>query len=378
MKYFVLGAFSSAFLLYGIAMIYGATGSTNFINIRNFFATPPRTAPPLATCPSTTACCCSAWCWCWSAWASRWRPSRSTRGAPTSTTARPPRRWPSWPALVKAGAFAAFIRVFVLTFPNYVSDWRPILWVLAALSLLGGAVLGIVQTNIKRALAYSSINHVGFILLAVSAANGPGTSGRAVLRGRLHLHGGRRLRRGGHGGRQGRRAHHASRTTAAWPGPTRCWPARSPCSCCPWPASRSPPASSPSSWPSTRCSTTTPTGWPSWPCCRAPSPPSCTCASWSSCTWAAEDEEPAVRRVRVALGTKVAIWLCLLVTIGVGIFPELFDGPADHGVPLPGGTPGCPPPRRWASRPCPTRRAPAPSPDRGRRPRPWRARWAIS
>ncbi len=80
---------------------------------------------------------------------------------------------------VKAAAFAAFVRVFVLTFPNYVNDWRPILWVLATLSLLLGAVLAIVQTNVKRMLAYSSINHAGFILMAVGAASSTGNS--AVL-----------------------------------------------------------------------------------------------------------------------------------------------------------------------------------------------------
>ncbi len=99
MKYFVLGAFSSAFLLYGIALIYGATGSTNFIHIKNFFGTSTAaTGVTGATCPCTTGCCWSAWSWCWWGWASRWQPCRSTPGSPTSTTGRPPRRWRSWPA----------------------------------------------------------------------------------------------------------------------------------------------------------------------------------------------------------------------------------------------------------------------------------------
>ena len=71
------------------------------------------------------------------------------------------------------------MRVFVLTFSNYVTDWRPIVWGLAVLSMVVGSVLAIVQTSVKRTLAYSSINHAGFILLAVGAANRAGTS--AVL-----------------------------------------------------------------------------------------------------------------------------------------------------------------------------------------------------
>ena len=112
---------------------------------------------------------------------------------------------------VKAGAFAAFVRVFVLTFSNYVNDWRPIIWTLAVVSMVFGAVMAIVQTNVKRTLAYSSINHAGFILLAVGAASETGHVGRALLRVRLRLHGGRGLRRGGDRVAQGRRAHHPRR-----------------------------------------------------------------------------------------------------------------------------------------------------------------------
>jgi NADH-quinone oxidoreductase subunit N len=177
-KYFVLGAFSSAFLLYGIALVYGATGSTNFIAIKNYFGVTGHGVVAgnvpihdslllvglvlvivglgfkVAAVPFHF-----------------WSPD-AYDGAPSPSVA-------FMAGAVKAGAFAAFVRVFVLTFSNYVSDWRPIVWTLAVVSMVFGAVMAVVQTNVKRTLAYSSINHAGFILLAVGAASETGTS--AVL-----------------------------------------------------------------------------------------------------------------------------------------------------------------------------------------------------
>ena len=72
---------------------------------------------------------------------------------------------------------------------SYRVDWQPIVYVLAVLTLLVGAVLAVVQTDVKRMLAYSSISHAGFILVGVQAATADGTSGRALLPGRLHVHG---------------------------------------------------------------------------------------------------------------------------------------------------------------------------------------------
>ena len=177
----MLGGFSSAFLLYGIALIYGGTGSTSFIGIKNYFGTSVTAAGAsvggrvpvhgglillglalllvglgfkVAAVPFHS-----------------WSPDVYD-GAPTPSVA-------FMAGAVKAGAFAAFIRVFVLTFPNYVTDWRPIVIALAVLSMFVGSVLAIVQTNVKRMLAYSSINHAGFILVAVAASSAQGTS--AVL-----------------------------------------------------------------------------------------------------------------------------------------------------------------------------------------------------
>jgi NADH-quinone oxidoreductase subunit N len=82
-------------------------------------------------------------------------------------------------AAVKAAAFAGIVRVFMLTFDNYSADWTPIVYGLAVLSMVGGALIAIVQSNVKRMMAYSSISHAGFILVAVEAASDRGV--QAVL-----------------------------------------------------------------------------------------------------------------------------------------------------------------------------------------------------
>jgi NADH-quinone oxidoreductase subunit N len=77
---------------------------------------------------------------------------------------------------VKVAGFAALIRVFVVTFSSYASDWQPAIYALAVLSLLGGSIAAVAQTDVKRMLAYSSIGHAGFILIGVQAATEEGVS----------------------------------------------------------------------------------------------------------------------------------------------------------------------------------------------------------
>ncbi len=168
LKYFVLGAFSSAFLLYGIALTYGATGSTNLVKIQSYLSETVITQNGLllggfafmlvgfgfkiAAVPFHF-----------------WTPD-VYEGAPTPVTAY-------MATGVKAAAFAGLIRVFVVTFgPTYRADWQPIVYALTVLTLLVGSLMAIVQTNVKRMLAYSSINHAGFILLGVLAASPQGTA----------------------------------------------------------------------------------------------------------------------------------------------------------------------------------------------------------
>ena len=171
MKYFVLGAFSSAFLLYGIALVYGATGTTNLAGIQTFLADNVIIQNGLllgglafmlvgfgfkvAGAPFHM-----------------WVPD-VYQGAPTPVVAY-------MAAGVKAAAFAGLLRVFVVTFgPTYAQEWEPMLYAVAVLSLLVGSFASIVQTNVKRILAYSSIAHAGFILLGVVSASAQGTA--AVL-----------------------------------------------------------------------------------------------------------------------------------------------------------------------------------------------------
>ena len=167
MKYFVLGAFSSAFLLYGIAFVYGATGSTNLVTIKDYLAANVLLESgtllvglalllvglgfKVAAVPFHA-----------------WAPD-VYEGSPSPVVA-------FMASAVKAAGFAALLRVFVVTFDAYVTDWQPIVYALAVLSLLVGAVLGVVQTNVKRMMAYSSINHAGFMLVGVQVATDDGIS----------------------------------------------------------------------------------------------------------------------------------------------------------------------------------------------------------
>lgn len=170
LKYFILGAFSSAFLLYGIAMLYGATGSTNFVDIRDFMS---------AVVPIHNGLLLLGLVLVLVGLAFKisavpfhaWSPDVYD-GAPTPSTA--------WMASgVKAAAVAGLVRVFMLTFSNYSSTWKPIVYVLAILSMVVGAALAIVQSNVKRMLAYSSISHAGFILMAIQANSANGITAAA-------------------------------------------------------------------------------------------------------------------------------------------------------------------------------------------------------
>ena len=168
MKYFLLGAFASSFLLYGIAMLYGATGSTNLDRIAGSPAA--RDGDPLylvglalllvgfgfkiSTVPFHM-----------------WAPD-VYEGAPTSVT-----------ALIatgsKAAAFAALIRVLVVALRGLQPDWTALLWSLAVVTMTLGNLAALAQANLKRMLAYSSIAHVGYMLVGLVAGGASGAG--AVL-----------------------------------------------------------------------------------------------------------------------------------------------------------------------------------------------------
>ena len=160
MKYFLLGAFSSAFLLYGIALCYGATGTTNLLGIARASVDPTGDGTLLlagigllavgflfkvAAVPFHM-----------------WTPD-VYQGAPTPVTA-------FMAAGTKAAGFAVFLRVFAGALGGMVVSWRPVVATVAVATMLVGAALAVVQSDLKRMLAYSSISHAGYLLVGLAAA----------------------------------------------------------------------------------------------------------------------------------------------------------------------------------------------------------------
>jgi NADH-quinone oxidoreductase subunit N len=167
LKYFVLGAFSSAVFVYGIALVYGATGSSNLPQIadylsKNVVASNGVLLAGLALLLVGFGFKIAAVPF------HMWSPD-VYQGSPSPVTGL-------MAAIAKAGAFAALLRVFVSSFGTLRADWQPIVWGIAILSLVVGAFAALVQKDIKRMMAYSSINHAGFILLGVQAATVRGVS----------------------------------------------------------------------------------------------------------------------------------------------------------------------------------------------------------
>jgi NADH-quinone oxidoreductase subunit N len=168
-KYFVTGAFSSAFFLYGVALLYGVSGSTTIPEIAAAVAAAPATAagiPGLALLGVGFLLVGFGFKVA-SVPFHMWAPD-VYEGAPTTVTAL-------MSAGVKAAAFAAFLRVFLQALPALSAEWQPAAAVLAIVTMVIGNLGALAQTNIKRMLAYSSIAHAGYILTAVVAAPGAGT-----------------------------------------------------------------------------------------------------------------------------------------------------------------------------------------------------------
>ena len=164
LKYFVLGAFSSAFFLYGAAMLYGFSGSVSLVTIADTLTAKPSEASlvvigmalllvgllfKVAAVPFH-----------------QWTPD-VYQGAPTPITG-------FMAATVKIAAFGALLRVLYVGLGGMRWDWEPMLWIIAILTMLVGSIIAITQTDIKRMLAYSSIAQAGFILIGVLAVSPAG------------------------------------------------------------------------------------------------------------------------------------------------------------------------------------------------------------
>jgi NADH-quinone oxidoreductase subunit N len=167
LKYFLLGSFSSAIFLYGIALVYGATGTTNLTGIAVFLAKIVLLHDGVLLVGIALLLVGLGFKVAASPF-HMWAPD-VYQGAPTPVTA-------FMAAATKAAAFAAVLRVFVGALQLYEVDWRPIVFGLAVLSLFVGSIAALVQTDVKRMLAYSSVSHAGYILIGVQAATDKGTS----------------------------------------------------------------------------------------------------------------------------------------------------------------------------------------------------------
>jgi NADH-quinone oxidoreductase subunit N len=163
LKYFVLGGFSSAFFLYGIALVYGATGSTNFGKILASFNDAIPVERHDAMVLAGVALLMVGLAFKVAAVPFHFWTADVYQGAPSPVTA-------FMASAAKAAGFAAMLRVLVVALPHWRDDYRPALWVLAVLTLVGGSVMAVVQTDVKRMLAFSSISHAGFLLVGVEAA----------------------------------------------------------------------------------------------------------------------------------------------------------------------------------------------------------------
>jgi NADH-quinone oxidoreductase subunit N len=161
-KYFLLGAFSSAFFLYGIAFTYGVTGSTHLDEVGSYLAAQSLSDDPmillgLGLLLVGFAFKISAVPF------HMWTPD-AYQGAPAIVTG-------FMSTGVKVAAFAAFARVFLSSFEPFTADWTPLVAALAAVTMILGTVVGVAQDSLKRMLGYSSIAHGGYLLVALVAAN---------------------------------------------------------------------------------------------------------------------------------------------------------------------------------------------------------------
>ncbi len=168
LKYFLLGSFATAFFLYGVAWIYGATGTTNLREIGGIVAK-PEVQLPLVIIGTSAALMLVGLAFKVAAAPFQIWAADVYQGAPAPVTA-------FLAAGPKAAAFAVMVRVFMTAFDAAGSAWEPVLWIVALATMTIGNFAALVQDNIKRLLAYSSIAHAGYVLVAVTAHSDAGSA----------------------------------------------------------------------------------------------------------------------------------------------------------------------------------------------------------
>ncbi|MDH6112386.1 NADH-quinone oxidoreductase subunit N [Kitasatospora sp. MAP12-15] len=173
-KYFLLGSFASAFFLFGTALLYGYAGTVRLPEIADVISGVAPMTPALANSTQNDALLLIGLAMLGVGLLFKvgavpfhsWTPD-VYQGAPTPVTG-------FMAAATKVAAFGALLRLFYVAFPGLRWDWRPVMWGVAILTMVVGAVLAVTQQDVKRLLAYSSIAHAGFILTGVIATNRQG------------------------------------------------------------------------------------------------------------------------------------------------------------------------------------------------------------
>lgn len=168
LKYFLLGSFATAFFLYGVAIVYGMTGSTHLPVIRSALSGGPAAASPVFIGVAAALMFVGLGFKVSAAPFQIWAPD-VYQGAPTPVAA-------FLSAGPKAAAFAVFLRIFMTAFEPIGRGWAPLVWGSALLSMTIGNFAALTQSNIKRLLAYSSVAHAGYVLVALAAQSQVGTA----------------------------------------------------------------------------------------------------------------------------------------------------------------------------------------------------------
>ncbi len=177
LKYFLLGAFATGFVVYGTVLVFGATGSTNLIDIVGKAGLPD--TPGLLLAIGAAFILVGFGFKVAAVPFHMWTPD-VYQGAPSAVTA-------FMSAGAKIAGFAALLRVFATAFPTIAGDMTAIFWAISAATMILGNIIAIAQTNIKRLLAYSSIAHAGYILMAFVPYGNPSVAPVSIAAGLFYL-----------------------------------------------------------------------------------------------------------------------------------------------------------------------------------------------